>query len=155
MMRCVGILAMLLFAAAAFAADNPPKPSDTVAVDDLPKASGRLDGKAVHFPRQTVKDGIKAALGLLASCHHSEDPHSKDEWKKAQEGNHVLLVLARPQTVTVLGEKVEVSQLVVTFPLSSGSIWVRSGNKVLRFAKYEFQKEQPLTAWLRQARTAP
>jgi hypothetical protein len=142
---------MLLFAAAADGADNPTKAGGTMVVDES-KASGTLGGRAVRFPRQAVKDGVTAAVGLLESCHDSGKGYSKEDWQKAQAGDHVLLVLAKPRTVTVLGRKVEVAQLLVTFPLSAGVIWVRSGEEVLRFAKYEFPKERPLTTWLRQAK---
>jgi hypothetical protein len=32
--------------------------------------------------------------------------------------------------------------------------WVRTGDKWRRYTKYEFPKEEPLAAWLREARPA-
>jgi hypothetical protein len=56
-MRSIGIPAVLLFAAFASGADAPPKASGTVAIDDLPKASGTLGGKRLKFLRKGSRTG--------------------------------------------------------------------------------------------------
>ena len=152
-MRSVGISTMLLFAAIASGADAPPKASGTVAVDDGPKASGTLDGKKVQFPAKGVAEGVKATIGLLESCH-DKSLYQAEERKKAERGNHVRLMFPKPITVTVMGQKVEVSELVFRLPLNTGVFWVRTGDKWRRYSKYEFRKEEPFVAWLRQAQPA-
>ena len=119
-------------------------------VDGACQASGTLDGKQVEFPDQGLADGVKAAVGLLESCH-DESLYEADELKKAEKGDHVRLLFPKPITVMVMGEKVEVSQLVFRRPLNTGVFWVRTRDKWRRYSKYEFRKEKPFEAWLRQA----
>ena len=140
-MRCALATVFVLLAAVAYGADDPPK------------ASGTLDGKPLTFPEKGVPDGVKATVGLLESCH-DESLYQADELKKAQQGDHVRLMFAKPITVTVMAEKVEVSELVFRWPPNTGVFWVRTGDKWRRYAKYEFQKEGPFVAWLRQAQPA-
>jgi hypothetical protein len=121
--------------------------------EDAPKASGTLDGKKVKFPEKSVADGVKAAVGLLESCS-DESLYQADELKKAEQGDHVRLVFAKPITVTVMREKVEVSELVLRLPMNTGVFWVRAGDKWRRYSKYEFQKEKPFAAWLGEVRPA-
>ena len=118
--------------------------------EDAPKASGILDGKKIKFPEKSVSDGVKATVGLLESCH-DESLYRADELKKAEQGDHVRLVLAKPVTVTVMGEKVEVSELVFRLPMNTGVFWVRTGDKWRRYSKYEFRKQDAFVAWLREA----
>jgi hypothetical protein len=134
-------MVVVLFAAATQGADNAHK------------ASGTLDGKRLRFPEKGVADGVKAALGLLESCH-SESAYQADELREAERGDHVRLVFAGPVTATVLGEKFGVSELVFRRPFNTGVFWVRAGDRWRRYAKYEFQKEGPFAAWLREARPA-
>ena len=138
-MRCVVATVVVLFAAAAHAAD------------DSPKSSGRLEGKPVLFPEKGIADGVKATIGLLESCH-DESLYQADERKKAEQGDHVRLVFVKPVTVTVREEKIPVSELVFRRPLNTGVFWVRSGSTWRRYSKYEFQKQEPFEAWLREAR---
>jgi hypothetical protein len=121
--------------------------------DDAPKATGTLDGKPLMFPVKGIADGVKAAVDLLESCH-DESLYQADERKKAEQGDHIRLVFAKPVTVTVMSEKVEVSELVFRRPLNTGVFWVRAGEKWRRYTKYEFGKTEPFAAWLRQGQAA-
>ena len=118
--------------------------------EDAPKASGTLDGKRVKFPEKSVADGVKATVGLLESCH-SESLYQADEFKKALKGDHIRLVFAKPVTASVNNEQIEFSELVFRLPMNTGVFWVRTGDKWRRYSKYEFEKEQPFAAWLREA----
>lgn len=140
-MRCAVGAVLVLFAAVAQGAD------------DAPKASGRLDGKPVKFPDDGLTDGVKAAVGLLESCHN-ESLYQANEFKKVLQGDHIRLVFAKPITARVMNEKVAFSELVFRLPMNIGVFWVRTGDKWRRYSKYEFQREEPLAAWLRQARPA-
>jgi hypothetical protein len=121
--------------------------------EDATKANGTLDGKKVNFPAKGVAEGVKATIGLLESCH-DESLYDAEELKKAEKGDHVRLVFAKPITVTVLNDNVEFSELVLSLPLNTGVFWLRSGDKVRRYSKYEFQKEKPFVAWLSEAEPA-
>jgi len=127
--------------------------ADACRAGDAPKATGTMDGKKVTFPEKGVADGVKATVGLLESCS-SESLYEADEFKKAQQEDHVRLVFAKPITVTVMREKVEISELVFRLPLNTGVFWLRSGDKVRRYSKYRFQREEPFAAWLREAQPA-
>lgn len=121
--------------------------------EDTPKASGILEGKKVKFPEKAIAGGVKAVVGLLESCH-DESLFQAVELKKAEYGDHVRLVFAKPITAKVVNEKIEFSELVFRLPMNTGLFWVRSGDKWRRYAKYEFPKEAPFSAWLREARPA-
>ncbi len=121
--------------------------------EDALKASGTLDGKRVKFPEKSVADGVKATIGLLESCH-SESLYQADEFKKALQGDHIRLVFAKPITARVNNEQIEFSELVFRLPTNTGVFWVRTGEKWRRYSKYEFEKEKPFAAWLREAQPA-
>lgn len=140
-MRNLFVAAVVLLTANACRAENAPQ------------ASGTLDGKWVKFPEKSAAGGVKATVGLLESCH-SESLYQADEFKKALQGDHVRLAFAKPITARVVNEKVEFSELVFRVPMNTGVFWVRTGDKWRRYSKYEHSKEEPLAAWLRQARPA-
>jgi hypothetical protein len=123
------------------------------AAEDSPRASGSLDGKRVKFPEKGIANGVKATIGLLESCH-ADGLYQAEERLKAEQGDHVRLVFPKPVTVTVMRKQLEVSELVFRRPLNTGVFWVRSGNTWLRYSKYEFQKQGPFEAWLREAQQA-
>jgi hypothetical protein len=144
------MVAMLL-AAAANAADDPPQVAAAVhAVDDSPKARGRLAGKPVKFPEKGIAEGVIATISLLESCS-DQSLFQADEFKKAEQGDHVRLVFAKPVTATLMAEKIAVSELVFRLPLSTGVFWVRSGDTWRRYSKYESQRARQFSVWLRKA----
>jgi hypothetical protein len=122
---------------------------------DAIEASGTLDGKKVWFPAKSLAEGARATIDLLESCHDASDDtvtYTLADLKKAQKGDHVRLVFAKPVTVTVLRDKLKVSELILTQPLNTGVFWLRCSDKVVRCTKYEFKKEKPFLEWRRQAR---
>lgn len=121
--------------------------------DDAVRVSGRIDGKKVHFPAKGVAGGVKATIGLLESCS-DHSLVSLDELRKAREGDHVRLVFAKPIPVTVMEQKFEASELVVRLPLNTGVIWLWSGTKVRRYAKFEHETAKLFETWLREAQPA-
>src|SRR4051812_10260146 len=92
--------------------------------DDVPKASAILDGKKMQFPEKGIGSGVRATTALLESCHDRSEGTAAD-LKKAQEGDHVRLVFAKPIAVVVGGEKLEATELVFTQPLNTGVFWLR------------------------------
>jgi hypothetical protein len=140
-MRCAVVLVAVLLAANVYGAD------------DAPKASATLDGKKMAFPEKGIADGVKATIALLESCHYKGTGTAVD-LIKAQEGDHVQLVFAKPIAVRVLDEKLEVSELVFTQPLNTGVFWLRSRDKVICCSKYEFEKEKAFVAWRNESKVA-
>ena len=114
--------------------------------DDASKATATLQGKKMQFPEKGLATGVKATTALLESCAHKIEGTAA-ELKKAQEGDYVRLVFAKPVTVTVLDEQLEVSELVFTQPLNTGVFWLRVGDKVVRCTKYTIEKEKDFMAW--------
>jgi hypothetical protein len=121
--------------------------------EEQTKATGVLEAKKVRFPEKTIAEGVKAVVGLLESCH-DESLFRAEELKKAEQGDHVRLVFAKPITAKVANEKIGFSELSFRLPMNTGVFWVRSGEKWRRYAKYEFPREAPFSAWLREARPA-
>jgi hypothetical protein len=93
---------------------------------------------------------VKATVGLLESCC-SESLYESAEFRRALQGDHIRLVLAKPIKARVNNDKIEFSEMVFRLPMNTGVFWVRSGDKWRRYSKYEFEKEKPVEAWLGQA----
>src|SRR5262245_27703164 len=120
-MRFVLVPALILFAAVARAAEDPPRATWTV------------EGDTYEFGKEGRKDGVTVVLRCLRSCAAETVPrggkdYTKDDLKKARAGEHFHLVLGKARTVEVMNKPVEVTELV----MSSGAIWVRSGGKIRR-----------------------
>lgn len=144
MLRMVSSLVVLGVACGAVAADK---------TEAAPKASGTLEGKRVKFSEKSVTAGVTATVGLLQTCH-DESLYQADEFNKALQVDHIRLVFAKPITARVNNEQVEFSELVFRLPMNTGVFWVRTGDQWRRYSKYEFEKEKPFAAWLREARPA-
>jgi hypothetical protein len=117
--------------------------------EDGLQVTGTLDGKQLKFPTKGIGDGVKATVGLLESCC-DESLFEAGELKKALQGNHVRLVFPKPITAEVMNKKIEFSELVFRRPLNTGVFWVKTGDTWRRYSKYEFLREEPFAAWLRQ-----
>jgi hypothetical protein len=150
------LLPALLLSAMVHGADNPPK-SNTAkpqVTDETPRASGKLDGKRVTYSSDTIAEGVKATTALLESCHDCSDNsvrYTAADLKKAQEGDYIHLLFAKPITVKVCDHEIKVTELVLTQPLNTGVFWLRSGSTFWRCSKYQVEKEKPFLAWRGQA----
>jgi hypothetical protein len=133
-----------------FAAATCQGADDASSGDDAPKASRIVDGMALPFDPKGVADGVTATLALLESCHSEawpgKNPPTDEDVKKVLLKDHVRLVFAKPITARVMNEEVEFSELV----FGAGAFWLRSGDKVRRYAKYEYEKYKPFQEWHRQ-----
>ncbi|HJZ90516.1 MAG TPA: hypothetical protein VKE40_06555 [Gemmataceae bacterium] len=117
------------------------------AADDEPKVTRRLDGDKYTFPAKTVEEGTKALIAAIESCHSSdwveENPPAYADPEKAQKGDHVRFVFKKPITVTVLTDRLEVTEAI----FANGAFLLRADGKVMRSTKYEFQKMKPFLDW--------
>ena len=140
-MRCV-LMTLLVFTAA-----------KTSAADDPAKATWTVDGKTYKFAKEGMKEGEKVVLAFLESCLAGDESgrdgkaYTEKDFKKAAAGDHFHIVFCNPQKVTVMSKPVEVTELV----FSAGSLWVRSGDKIQRFAKYDPKKTDAFLAWRQDA----
>lgn len=115
---------------------------------DLPaRAAGVLDGQKVKFPAKEITNGVKATLGLLESCH-DKSLYDAEEFKKARKGEHIRVIFPKAVPVTVMDEKLKISELVFRLPIHTGVFWVRSQSKWRRYSKFEFPKQQAFEKWL-------
>jgi len=115
-MRCALATLVVLFAAVAHGAD------------DIPKVTGKLNGKQLKFPKKGISDGVKATVGLLESCH-DHSLFQADELDKAEQGDHIRLAFPKPITVRIVNEDIEVTELVFRRLLNTGVFWVKTGDK--------------------------
>ncbi|MHC5540419.1 hypothetical protein ACYOEI_19535 [Singulisphaera rosea] len=117
------------------------------------KVTGVRDAKKVAFSENDAADGVRVVVDLGESCH-DESPFQSDEFENAPRGDHVWLEFSRPTAVKIMGEKIEIAELVLRLPTNTGVFWLRSGNKVRRFTKFEPQKVQPFGDWFKEAQPA-
>jgi hypothetical protein len=135
-------LTCLLVAPLCYGADAPIPAGSTI--------RGTIDGKKVTYPPKTIAEGVKVTVGMLESCHTADQDaklYTSADLKKALKKDHLRLVFSRPTKVKVLGNTIEVSELV----FGGGVFWVRSGNKVWRCTKYEFGPSQRFEKWRERA----
>jgi hypothetical protein len=95
-----------------------------------------------------------AVVDLLRSASYSRAA-TEEEWLAARRHCHIRVRFpegARP-VVPRDGEKVEVDEVIATFPLAStGGLWVRSGDRITYFAKYSASSVDLVQRLLREAR---
>src|SRR5262249_23632009 len=128
-MRFAPVLALLFVTTASRGAENPPT------------ATRVIEGKKTTFPVKTVAEGVKVAIAALESCHSTAwmggRPPTLQDLEQAWKGDHVRFVFAKPIMVSVLGDKIEITELVYSEKVG---FLVRSGDKVVRGTKYEHDK---------------
>ncbi|HJZ89267.1 MAG TPA: hypothetical protein VKE40_00245 [Gemmataceae bacterium] len=115
------------------------KPGDVV----RPPEVSAVIAAPVRFPDQARERVAEAGLALLASCHYAHVPNegAMPEWddtllntRNKSAYLHIRLAAARA-VETAGGATVEVSEMIVVFPLNNGSIRVRNGDRAKRFGK--------------------
>ena len=127
--------------------------------------------RGVLATRVTFDDDVSeklatASLELLANCSMGQAA-SEREWADADRGCHLRLRFIEPRTVSIsrpasarsgLPEKAEVSEMILTFPLGSGRVWIRSGDEYAWYAKWpglaHTQLCNPIQLLLREASPA-
>jgi hypothetical protein len=151
-MRMIVVAILLACPAAARSEDEPRVRAEKAT---SPEVDGLRDGKPVHYSPAARDRLVAAALRLLGSCSYSQGGYGEEDWKKAQEGDHVRVHFPQPPTVTADRRTLKVPDLVVTLPLASGGIWIRSGGQVLYFAKYNHDLSERLRKCIEEGKPAP
>jgi hypothetical protein len=120
-----------------------------------PKVTGNIATR-VEFKDAASEKVAEAALALLASCRHKDGEITDwDDLLRAAANKCFLRIrLPKPRPTTVNDDKLEVSELLVLLPLNTGSMYVRSGDKARRFAKYDHQVCVRLQELLKEAELA-
>jgi hypothetical protein len=118
-----------------------------------------IKGKAVEFSPEVRAHVVQKSVDLLSSCIYTDakpkwgTPGEPESMADAQKESHLRLVFSTPRKVEVPVEKVtvQVREMVITLPLMTGGIWVRTENGIIYFAKYDYTIEQELQKLLKEA----
>lgn len=114
--------------------------------EDAINLAGTIKGAKVAYTRNSRERIARKSVDLLASCIYM---NPRPNWgasstappgiENARKQSHLDLVFSTPQKVEVAAEKVtlDVKELVITLPLNSGGIWVRTDDGVKYFAKFD------------------
>jgi hypothetical protein len=103
-----------------------------------PVAVPEVRALAVTHLRFAEKDREKlaeAAVKMLASCS-SSCPSSEKDFESLLKQCHLHVKFAKPREVTADHKKVQVDELIVSFPTNTGGIWVRTGEDYHYFTKF-------------------
>jgi hypothetical protein len=112
---------------------------------DTTNFTATINAKRVEFNSDLRAQMIQKSVDLLASCACMD---AKPKWgapaeqvsiAEAQKHSHLHLVFSRPVKVEVPTEKVtlQVREMVISFPLVTAGIWVRTDEGVLYFAMFD------------------
>ena len=102
----------------------------------------------------------EAGLNLLASCSYSQQPNEGElpRWDDTLLDTlgkcHIRLRFPEPRAVNVMTRSLEVSEMLIALPLNTGSIWIRSGDRAARFAKWDSARARRLQETLDAAETS-
>jgi len=123
--------------------------------DDTAQVSGVIDGKQLQISPEVRQKLITESVSLLASCSYSslhDSSTNKLHFEDAAKQSHLTITFSKPQIVEVQLEKmkVEVKEMVITLPLSSGDIWVRSDASASYFAMFTPETFYKLEATLKE-----
>jgi hypothetical protein len=116
--------------------------TDDLRAADVEEARALL-AMPVSFGADTAAKLSSSVLTLLARCTVVR-PANMAEWNDIQRQCHLRvkydgahhMPLTKPLPDVAEAKSLEIDELIVTLPLSSGRVYVRSGDKVYWFAKW-------------------
>ena len=119
-----------------------------------------IKGKRVQFSPDEHAQLVQKSLALLASCGYME---AKPKWgaptepksiADAQKQSHLRLLFSSAHKVEIPPEKitVQVREMVISLPLATAGIWVRSDDGVQYFAMFDHTVCEELQKQLDKAR---
>lgn len=120
---------------------------------EKPEVSVVFTNQPVQFaPEVLAKLGEKSSE-LLASCAYKDFQPSKT-LEEAATNSYLRVKFNTARRVEIPIEKItlEAQELVITFPLSTGGIWVRTPNGVFYLAKYNCSTSEELRQLLAPAK---
>jgi hypothetical protein len=119
----------------------------------LPQVSVIINDKKMEFAPEVRAKLVEEAVELLSSCIH-KDLEPGRRLKDAMKESHLSVKFPSPRRVEVPVEEitVEVQEMVITLPLNSGGIWVRSDKGVIYFAKFKHTIVQELEKLLKESK---
>jgi len=125
---------------------------------DAVQVSGVIDGRKLQLTRELQKRLIEESVRLLASCSNTVvQPHRRLEDVKSKSQLHFafteprsfdLGIEKRPETTGV-----QVKEIVITLPLSSGGAWIDSTKFRFYCSKFDTKITQEMEEILKSAQT--
>lgn len=127
--------------------------------NDAAQVSGVINGKQLKLSPEVRQKLAGDSIALLASCGYWSDLDCTTKHQRfadAKKGSYLLFAFAKPPTVGVSVSKgieirVEVDEMVITLPMSSGVVWVRTGQRTSYFAFFQPAATFKLEAALKEA----
>lgn len=119
-----------------------------------------IKGNRMEFSSDTRAQIVRRSVDLLASCGFME---SKPKWgapaepqsmADVQKQSHLHLIFSSPRKVEVPTEKLtlQVRDLVISLPLTTAGIWVRTDDGISYFAMFDHTAAEQLQKSLNEAR---
>jgi hypothetical protein len=112
-----------------------------------------IDRKPTPVPENIQNRLVEASVSLLASCGYSDTKtQTKEDFAEARKFTHIQIVFNEPRTVDLKSEKmtVQVKEMIITLPLTTGVIWVPFGERILYFSKYQPKRADELDKVLKE-----
>ena len=122
--------------------------------NETPQVSGVIDGKKVEFAPEVGTLVADKSVALLASCAF-KDFHTTQGLADVVKQSHLRVTFASARKVEVPIEEITVAvkEMVITLPLSSGRILVRTDKGVFfYFAKFKNTIVEDLQKLLKEAK---
>jgi hypothetical protein len=116
-----------------------------------------IKGKPLKFSPELRAEAVQKSVDLLSSCAYKDlhpkwgTPANPQSMADAQKDSHMRLVFSSPRKVEVPIEKVtvQVREMVISLPLNTAGIWVRTNDGVLYFAKFSHATAEELRTLLK------
>jgi hypothetical protein len=127
---------------------------------DATNITAIIKGKHVEFSSGIRPQIVQRSVDLLASCAYM---NAKPKWgaastepqsiADAEKQSHLHLVFSSPRMVEIPREKVtlQAHEIVISLPLTSAGIWVRTGDGIMYFAKFDHTAADDLQKLLDEA----
>jgi hypothetical protein len=113
----------------------PGLPADTAAVPEV----RALLVTHLGFTEKQREKLAEGAVKMLASCS-SSCPSSEKDFESLFKQCHLHVKFATPREVTADRKKIKVDELIVSFPINTGGIWVRTGEEYYYFTKFAYER---------------
>ena len=125
----------------------------TLSREEQPQVSVIIDNKKIEFAAEVRAMLVEKAVELLSSCIH-KDLKPEESLQDAAKESHLTVKFASPRKVEVPAEAitVQVQKMVITLPLNSGGIWVRTDKGVIYFAKFKHTIVEELEKLLKESK---
>jgi hypothetical protein len=99
-----------------------------------PEVSGVL-ATQVHFDGDSRERMAAAGIELLSACTAS-GAASEADWRGAAGKCNIRITIPTPRQLTAAGKMWDVDEIMISFPLATGRVWVKSQGEYTWFAKW-------------------